>query len=149
MERLAGLSEQEKFACVTAERCLGARAEAWDIAGREGVVDAMLHLDSGRTAAFEVTAVAADGALDTASLLKRDEHRWPLPGQWWWTVSVGSPSDFRRLEKAYRSIILFCEATSVCHPEEIGWTPDAPRGRALASSGLVFIDGWPPICAGC
>jgi hypothetical protein len=52
------------------------RAEAWDVDGRQGAVDVMLTLNDGRTAAFEVTNLAADGALEAASLLARDNHKW-------------------------------------------------------------------------
>jgi hypothetical protein len=61
-----------------------AGAEAWDINGRQGAVDAIRTLQDGRKAAFEVTNLAADGALETASLLARDNHKWPLPGNWHW-----------------------------------------------------------------
>jgi hypothetical protein len=51
------LNKHERSACVIAERTLGVVAEAWDVDGREGVVDAMLTFPDGRRAAFEVTCV--------------------------------------------------------------------------------------------
>jgi len=68
-ERFQGLSEQEQAACLIAERVLGVVAEPWDVGGRQGVVDAMLVYPTGRRAAFEVTALSGDGALQTVSLL--------------------------------------------------------------------------------
>jgi hypothetical protein len=85
---LVGISQlprQEQEACLVAVRMLDAAgAEAWDINGRQGAVDAIRTLQDGRKAAFEVTNLAADGALETASLLARDNHKWPLPGNWHW-----------------------------------------------------------------
>ncbi len=148
MQRLAGLSDQEQGACVIAERCLGVTAEPWDIAGREGVVDAMLHLADGRRAAFEVTVLAADGALHTARLLNRDDHKWPLPGVWWWTISVGSAADFRRLKSIYTRIILLCEAAGVSNPELRGWDPSADEAvQWLVRESSSEMTGHPSVLA--
>lgn len=87
-DRLDGLSRQEKAACLITEKVLGAIARAWDVHGRQGVVDAMLTLPDGRQAALEVTALAANGAFQTDALLGRDDFGWPSPGRWWWTVQV-------------------------------------------------------------
>jgi hypothetical protein len=107
IERLPG---QERDACLIAVRVLEAdAAEAWDVDGRQGAVEAMLTLQDGHRAAFEVTKLAADGALHTASLLAKDNHRWPLPGDWFWSIEVGSPQDLRRLKDTYQNIILICE----------------------------------------
>lgn len=118
-DRLAGLSPQEKAACLIAEKVLGAVATPWDVAGRQGVVDAMLTLPDGRQAAFEVTALAAAGALQTDALLGRDDFGWPSPGQWWWTVQVGSLRDLPRLRACYSRIALLCEAAGVARPEQL------------------------------
>ena len=125
MSRLEGLTEQEQAACLIAECSLGAVAQAWDVGGREGAVDAMLTLRDGRTAAFELTALAAEGAIQTARLLARDEHRWPLPGDWWWTIEVGSPRDLPRAPAELIKNILICEAAEVTHPDSITWSPSA------------------------
>ncbi|OBK30143.1 hypothetical protein A5659_03625 [Mycobacterium sp. 1165196.3] len=87
----------------------------------------MLTLKDGRRAAFEVTNLAADGALETASLLARDHHRWPLPGEWFWSIEVGSPQDLRRLKQCYQKIILICESAATAYPSQhpLAWTPDA------------------------
>jgi hypothetical protein len=122
---LQSLSRQEREACLIAEKALGAVAEAWDGGGRQGAVDAMLTLRDGRTAAFEVTNLAARGALHTASLLARDNHRWPLPGKWFWDIQVDSPSDLERLKATYEKIILICEAAGVADPDRLGWEPSA------------------------
>lgn len=123
---LQSLGRQEREACLIAERALGAVAEAWDVGGRQGVVDAMLTLRDGRKAAFEVTNLAAKGALYTASVLARDNHRWPLPGKWFWTIDVGSAEDLKRLKATYEKIILLCEAAGEPDPRRrMGWEPSA------------------------
>jgi hypothetical protein len=119
-DRLDRLSPQEKAACLIAETVLGAVATAWDVDGRQGVVDAMLRLPDGRTAAFEVTALAEVGALQTEALLGNDDFGWPSPGRWWWTVQVGSARDLPRLRTAYRHIALLCEAAGVTRPNSCG-----------------------------
>nr|WP_293054437.1 hypothetical protein [Mycobacterium sp.] len=122
---LQSLGRQEREACLIAERALGAVAEAWDGGGRQGAVDAMLTLRDGRKAAFEVTNLAAKDALHTASLLARENHRWPLPGKWFWRIDVGSVEDLRRLKATYEKIILLCEAAGEPDPRRIGWDPSA------------------------
>jgi hypothetical protein len=118
---LSRLSEEEIAACLVAERCLGVTAEAWDVDGRVGAVDAMLHFPDGRTGAFEVTTLAGDGALQTANLLARDENTWPTSGDWCWTINVGSPRDLPRLRASYQRIILACEAAGTPFPTHIAW----------------------------
>jgi hypothetical protein len=118
------LKPQERAACLIAVRMLGAAAaEAWDIAPRQGTVDAMLTLNDGRRAAFEVTNLAAARALETANLLARDKHSWPLPGRWFWDIQVGPGADLRRLKRCYRHIILICEAQGIQDPyyDQRGW----------------------------
>ncbi|MEU2031102.1 hypothetical protein [Nocardia amamiensis] len=119
MDRLQGLKPQEQAACLIAERLLGAVATPWDVNGRSGAVDAMLALPDGRHAAFEVTALAADGALQTDNLLYQDDNSWPLPGRWWWTIYVGAPDDIPRLRDAYGKVALACEAAGVEQPREL------------------------------
>ncbi|WP_454561506.1 hypothetical protein [Mycobacterium haemophilum] len=126
MGRLDGLDEAEQAACVIAERSLGVVAQAWDVDGRQGEVDAMLAYPDGRTAAFEVTKLAADGALWTEGALAATKHFWPSVGDWAWTVSIGAPRDIAPLKKVYGNIIRCCEAADVERPHDLlGWTPNA------------------------
>ncbi|MFE0739115.1 hypothetical protein [Streptomyces sp. NPDC058855] len=110
------LPADERHACLVAERVLGAKAIPWDINGRQGVVDAMLLLPDGKKAAFEVTKLAADGALQIDSILAKDGYSWPSPGRWWWSIEVGSPYDIPRLRKCYTRIALMCERHNVDSP---------------------------------
>jgi len=86
-------------------------------------VDAMLDLPDGRRAAFEVTALAAAGALQTTALLGGDDYQWPSPGKWWWTIQVGSRAGLPRLRAVYGHIALLCEAADVTRPEQL-WRRD-------------------------
>ncbi len=119
MDRLEGLKPEEKAACLIAERVLGVVAEAWDVKPRQGVVDAMLTYPDGRRAGFEVTKLAENGALQTESLLGSDQFKWPRPGQWAWTIRVGSPADLPRLRNCYARIALLCEAAGAARPDDL------------------------------
>ncbi|GLP83576.1 hypothetical protein [Mycobacterium antarcticum] len=137
-----GLSNQERFACAVAERITGAVAEEWDVDGRQGAFDAILTYPDGRRAAFEVTSLSADGAIQTQRLLGRDNYSWPLPGKWWWTISVGSPRDIPRLREAYQKIILLCEQANAERPEQLSWwsdTADADGKWLVTESSSTMI----------
>jgi hypothetical protein len=141
---LQSLGRQEREACLIAEKALGAVAEAWDDGHRQGAVDAMLTLPDGRKAAFEVTNLAAKGALYTASVLARDNHSWPLPGNWFWTIDVGSPEDLKRLKKVYEKIILLCEAAGDPYPERrMRWDPSADADLQWLVQSKSTMVGYP------
>lgn len=120
----------------------------WDTGGRQGAVDAMLELFDGRKAAFEVTNLGTEDALHTASLLARDNHRWPLPGQWVWDIQVGSARDLERLKAIYQKIIGICEAKGVADPSQLGWEPSAdPDLRWLVQESKSSMMGFPELPA--
>ncbi|MGV9725161.1 hypothetical protein [Nocardia beijingensis] len=142
MGRLNGLKPQEQAACSIAERVLNVVATPWDVDGRSGVVDAMLTFPDGRQAAFEVTALAAEGAIQTDNLLYRDRNSWPLPGNWWWTIQVGSPSDLPRLRASYSKIALACESAGLERPEELALRGDSdPDLRWLVEDSASSMTG--------
>jgi len=118
-ERLAELRNDEKAACIVAERVTGGVAEPWDVNGRQGAVDAMLTLPNGRTAAFEVMAYDEDYGIQLDKLLNADDHHWPVVGMWWWTIRVGDRSDVPGLRERYRRIIQLCEAAGVERPDQL------------------------------
>lgn len=122
------LDRQEKACCLFAVRVLDvARAEAWDIPPHQGRPDIMLTHKDGRRGVFEVTNLGDEEAFHTAGLLARDNYKWPLPGQWMWSIQVGSPGDMRRLKLCYEKIIQICEAANVEYPENstIAYEPSA------------------------
>jgi hypothetical protein len=139
------LDRQEQAACLIAVRVLeAAEAEAWDIDGRTGAVDAILTLQDDRKAAFEVTNLAAEGALQLAMLLAKDKHKWPLPGDWWWTIEVGSVADLRRLKQCYENIILICEHAREPYPYQIAWESSAhPDLQWLVYESSSVMTGYP------
>lgn len=146
--RLDGLSAQEQAACLIAERVLNAVAEPWDVNGRQGAVDAMLTLHDGRRAAFEVTVLASAGALQTGALLSRDGLQWPSPGQWWWTVEVGSPADLPRLRQNYARIALLCEAAGTPRPQQLWQRRDVDPDIAwLVEESSSDMWGYPNVAA--
>jgi hypothetical protein len=139
------LDKQEQAACSIAVRGLDAvEAEAWDVDKRQGAVDVMLTLQDGRKAAFEVTNLAAEGALHLAMLLVKDKHKWPLPGDWWWTIEVGTVADLRRLRQCYQNIILICERAGEPYPSEIACEPSAHEDlRWLVYESSSVMTGYP------
>jgi len=143
-----GLRLDERIACRIAVEILGAaRAEVWDVAPRQGAVDVMLTLNDGRRAAFEVTNLAADGALETANLLAKANHSWPLPGQWFWDIHIGAGADLRRLKRCYEHIILICEAQGIEDPyyDQRGWDLAAtdPDLQWLLEDSRCHMMGYP------
>jgi hypothetical protein len=122
------LDRQEKACCMLAARVLDvARAEAWDIRPHQGRPDVMLTHKDGRRAALEVTNLGDREAFHMAGLLAGDNYKWPLPGQWMWSIQVGSAAGMRRLKRCYQNIIRICEAANVQHPENstIAYGPSA------------------------
>lgn len=91
--------------------------------------------------------MAAEGALQTDNILKRDGFQWPLVGLWQWTISIGSPRDIPRLKLSYLRIIAACEAVGAQRPNQIGWDPDADEDlRWLvqeSSSSMLGHSGLP------
>ena len=145
------LPRQEREACLIAVQALKpAAAEAWDIDSRQGAVDAMLTLHDGRKAAFEVTNLAGEGALEVAGRLARDNHSWPLPGDWFWSIQVDSPQALTRLKATYQKIILILEAAGEPYPDrgQTAWSPsaDADLRWLVEDSGSNMI-GHPDIAA--
>ncbi|HKI42979.1 MAG TPA: hypothetical protein VKA66_21975 [Mycobacterium sp.] len=145
-DRLAGLDRQERAACLIAERVLGAEATPWDVNGSQGAVDAMfLTLPGDRTAAFEVTNLAGDGALDTVGALSSGKYKWPLTGDWFWTINVRFARDLEKLNRCYPNIIRICEQAGVAHPNyQLGWSPsDHPDIRWLVQESSCDMIGHP------
>lgn len=113
------LPDDELAACLIAERVLGVRAEPWDVDGRNGVVDAILHYPNGRIAAFEVTKLVRSEDAQRDSVLSNDDFEWPNLGRWWWDATVGSVRDIPTLRECYRKVIQLCEAHGTTRPEHL------------------------------
>lgn len=131
------------------ERALGARAEPWDVNGRQGAYDALLHLPDGRTAAFEVMRLAHKKHLQRDSLLRRDGYEWELNGRWWWDITVGSASDIPTLREHYLAIIALCEAVDVAEPRFLPRSirERDERVRWLLAESTVSMLGHPDVPA--
>jgi hypothetical protein len=139
------LDPQEQAACKLAVRVLEAvEAEAWDVPGRENAVDAILTLHDSRKAAFEVTNLGTESALKLAMLLAKDNNKWPLPGDWWWTIEVGSLDDLRQLKRRYENIIRICERAGEPYPDEIAWQESAHEDlKWLVYQSRSVMTGYP------
>ena len=139
------LKPQEQAACLLAVRVLDAvEAEAWDVDGRQGAVDAVLTLRDNRKAAFEVTNLGDERALQLARLLARDNNKWPVPRDWFWSIEVGSLGDLQRLKQCYENIIRICERAGEPYPYEIAWEPSAdPDLQWLVYQSSSVMTGYP------
>jgi hypothetical protein len=149
-DRLAGMNRQERAACLIAERVLGGEATHWDTDGRQRAVDAMFfNLPGDRTAAFEVTNLAGDGALDTLDEISSGKYKWPLTGDWFWSISVRFARDLEKLNQCYPNIIRICEQAGVTYPEHLfGWLPSThPDVQWLVQESSCIISGHPDIPA--
>jgi hypothetical protein len=89
-----------------------------------------LTLPGDRTAAFEVTNLAGDGALDTVDALTSGKYKWPLTGDWFWTINIRFARDLEKLNHCYPNIIRICEQARVALPNyQLGWVAIRPPGR--------------------
>jgi hypothetical protein len=113
---LFGLSSQEKFAAIVVATAVGARAEAYDVRGRQRAVDVRLTYPDGREAALEVTSQAGVG-VQQRNALTRDEV--PNPGKWTWSISIGDVEDLPELLDRYARIITTSEALGISHPSRL------------------------------
>ena len=149
LDRLQGLDDVEQKACLIAERTLGAIATAYDVAGRQGAVDAFLDYPDGRRDAFEVTQLATDGgaSLHLQSLLKQDGFHWPLPGKWWWTIEIADRRDLPRLRDVYDKIILLCESVGEADPRYLSLAEVDDDVRWLVQESSVQMQGHPTVPA--
>lgn len=152
VDRLAGLRNDEKAACIVAERVTGGLAKPWDVNGRQGAVDAMLTLPDGRTAAFEIMSYDEDYGIQIDRVLSADDNHWPAVGEWWWTVQVGSRVDVPRLRQSYARIVALCEAAGVERPDQlyrrhedvdpdITWLVEESSSNMWGHSQVPSVDG--------
>lgn len=147
LEGLEALDPVEQIACRIAERALGATATAYDVAPRQGVVDAFLDYPGGRRGAFEVTQLATDGGASHQlhSLSERDGFGWPLPGKWWWTIKIGHPRDLPRLRNVFDKIVLRCESIGVTQPRHRPLAEVDADVRWLVRESSVQLRGYPNV----
>jgi hypothetical protein len=114
-------------------------------------VDAFLDYPDDRIGAFEVTRIARDReALQLESLLRRDQSGWPLPGRWWWDVSIADVRDLPRLKECFEKVILLCEAAGVTRPDHLSLTGTDNLGDDvfwLVEESSVSLHGHPDVPA--
>ena len=127
------MDPREQQACLIAQQVLGATATPWDTDGRQAVVDAMLMLPDGRTAAFEVTEVAAEGAHHLDAQVKKAESIWVTLGDWAWDIAIGSPTEYDRVDKVYARVIQLCEAQGISDPRQL------PEVTLLADPEIMWL----------
>jgi hypothetical protein len=77
-------------------------------------------------------------------LLAKDKYKWPIPGDWWWTIEVGSRDDLQRLKGCYENIIRICEDARYPYPYEIAWESSAHADlKWLVYQSSSVMTGYP------
>src|SRR3984957_14123297 len=108
----------EQFAFAVVGSVLAVTVEAYDICGRQGAVDAILHYPDGRTAALEVSSIEPEDEPGLTKYLGRKGHCKNIAGvARKWLVEVPRdfhPADLRKIDK----VLLRCEASGAKHLSE-------------------------------
>ena len=110
---------EEQFAFAAVGSVLAVTVESYDICGRQGAVDAILHYPDGRTAALEVSSIGPDDGAGIINYLGRRGHCKSIAGvARKWLVEVPRdfhPADLRKIEK----VLPRCEANGAEHLSEL------------------------------
>lgn len=135
----------EEAACFEVfRRVTGFAVTPHDHSGRQAAVDGMVEYPDGRTAAVEVTSLAADGRQQLESLLAADSFKWTCQASWRWLVSIGDPADVPRAKRILHKVVTSCEAQGASRPEQLDWrTRDADEDLTWAADGSVIFHGIP------
>lgn len=143
------LSRGERAACAVVERVLGVHAEPWDVGGRQGAVDALLHYPDGRVGAFEHSILGRTDALELDARLSREQFEWPLPGDWWWSVTIGHVDELNHVRSVFDEIVLLCESYQVSRPDFLSpQIQDENRAvRWLLEKSTSRLSGHPTVSA--
>lgn len=110
---------EERFAFAVVARVLAVTVESYDVRGRQGAVDAILHYPDGRTAALEVTSIGPDTEAGIISYLGARGYCKSVAGVTRkWIVQVPRnfhPADMRKIEK----VLPRCEASGAENLSEL------------------------------
>lgn len=102
---------EERFAFAVVGKVLVATVEPFDVCGRQGAVDAILHYPGGRTAALEVSSIGPDDEAAIMNYLGSRGYSRTVAGVTRkWLVHIPRtfhPADMRKIEK----VLLSCETS--------------------------------------
>jgi hypothetical protein len=102
---------EERFAFAVVARVLAATVEPYDIRGRQGAIDAILHYRDGRTAALEVSSIGPEDEAGILNYLGARGHCRSIAGVTRrWLIQVPRdfhPADMRKIDK----VLPRCEAS--------------------------------------
>lgn len=112
-------SQEEAVLAVGVAEAVGATAVENDVAGRQGVVDALLRYPDGRCAALEVTSHAGDGIRQRNGELAKRGSKLISPGQWTWTAQFISVRHLPEFEERVSRLVLHCESAGITDPNRL------------------------------
>jgi hypothetical protein len=97
------------------------------LGGRQAVVDALIHLSSGASAALEVTTLTDPAAHEVEQLLAAEDFAWEIPGcAWGWSVHIPPGTRIKRIREDLPRLVRWCEARGVTDPNVRAYIRDLP-----------------------
>ena len=110
---------EERLAFAVVGNVLAVTVEPYDVCGRQGAVDAILHYPDGRTAALEISSIGPDDEAGIINYLGSRGHCKSIAGlAHKWLVQLPRnfhPADMRKIDKVLRR----CEASGADHLIEL------------------------------
>lgn len=130
-----GISDSvERFAFDFLGRARGVQVEPYDVAGRQGAVDGLLHYPDGGIAALEVSSVGPEPEARITNVLATGQHkRRPRGLRQTWIVQVPRdfhPGDLRKIDE----VIVECDRLAATALRDLGH--DDARVRTLLDAGV-------------
>lgn len=133
-----GTDHSEQVAFEVIRRVTGTQIDLYDTDGRQGAVDGVGRDRAGRQLAVEVTRTGDQSRMHVEGQLSRDLFEWSNPGAWFWSMTVGVPSDIEPLRARYMALIATCETEGIVRPD---WRHDtvSEELRWLSQSSVAMF----------
>lgn len=116
---MSQVRREEKLAFAVVGGVLPVRVEPYDVRGRQGAVDALLHYPEGRSAALEVSSIGPDSEAGIFNFLGDRGYCKSIAGiTHRWLVKIPRdfhPADMRKIDE----ILPLCEERSARHLSEL------------------------------